>query len=135
LRQHVPPKCRYTSTRLHGVASQKLALLIFHYLERLVKQQILSQDSRSLRRESKGTGVPNNSTDIRFEVLTAMAMKSSVFWNITTFSPMKVKTFSCCLLEVGFLLGLLLNPEDEGGMFLRNVGSLSTDYTLLYPRR
>jgi hypothetical protein len=27
------------------------------------------------------------------------------------------------------------NPEDRGGMFLQHVGSLSTDYTALYPRR
>jgi hypothetical protein len=27
----------------------------------------------------------------------------------------------CCLLRAGFLLGLFLDPEDEGDMFLRNV--------------
>jgi hypothetical protein len=26
-----------------------------------------------------------------------------------------------------FLLGLLFNPEDEGDMFLRNIGNLSPD--------
>jgi hypothetical protein len=35
----------------------------------------------------------------------------------------------------GFLLGLVINPEDGGDMFLRNVGSLSKDYTVLYPRK
>jgi hypothetical protein len=35
----------------------------------------------------------------------------------------------------GFLLGLFLNPEEGGGMFLRNVGHLSTGYTTLYLRR
>jgi hypothetical protein len=34
----------------------------------------------------------------------------------------------------GFLLDLFFGPED-GDMFLRNVGSLSTDYTALYPIR
>jgi hypothetical protein len=34
-----------------------------------------------------------------------------------------------------FLLGSLLDLEDGGGMFLRDVCSLSTDDTALYPRR
>jgi hypothetical protein len=38
-------------------------------------------------------------------------------------------------LHTCFLLGLYFDPEDGGDMFLRNVGSLSTDYTALYPRR
>jgi hypothetical protein len=28
---------------------------------------------------------------------------------------------ACCLLYAGFLLGLLLNPDDRGDMSLRNV--------------
>jgi hypothetical protein len=28
----------------------------------------------------------------------------------------------------------LFDPEDEGDIFLRNVGWLSTDYTALYPK-
>jgi hypothetical protein len=38
-------------------------------------------------------------------------------------------------LHAGFLLGLLPNPDDGGGIFIRNDGWLSTDYTALYPRR
>jgi hypothetical protein len=30
------------------------------------------------------------------------------------------------LHHAGFLLGLFFDPENEGGMFLRNVGSLAT---------
>jgi hypothetical protein len=37
--------------------------------------------------------------------------------------------------HAGFLLGLFLDPEDGGDMFLRNVGWLSSDYTALCPRR
>jgi hypothetical protein len=29
----------------------------------------------------------------------------------------------------------ILDPEDGGNLLLRNIGSLSTDYTALYPRR
>jgi hypothetical protein len=32
LRQCVPPKCRYNSTRLHGVAPRKTTILIFSFL-------------------------------------------------------------------------------------------------------
>jgi hypothetical protein len=37
--------------------------------------------------------------------------------------------------RAGFLLGLLLNPDDGDDMFFRNVCWLSTDYTALCPRR
>jgi hypothetical protein len=43
------------------------------------------------------------------------------------------KPSSCCLLHVGFSFRLPLDPEDGDGMFLRNVGWLSPDYTELYP--
>jgi hypothetical protein len=39
------------------------------------------------------------------------------------------------LLASYWFLGLLFNPEDGGVMFLRNVGGLSTDYTVLYPTK
>jgi hypothetical protein len=41
-----------------------------------------------------------------------------------------------CLLDchTGFSLGVL-DPEDGGNMFLRNVSLLSTDYQVLHPRR
>jgi hypothetical protein len=32
-------------------------------------------------------------------------------------------------------LGLLFDPENGGGMFIRNVGPLSKDYMVLHPRR
>jgi hypothetical protein len=41
----------------------------------------------------------------------------------------------CCLLLAGFLLGLLLNSEDTGDMFLRNVSWFSPDSKALYLRR
>jgi hypothetical protein len=37
--------------------------------------------------------------------------------------------------HAGFLLGLFFDHNNEGDIFLRNVGWLSTDYTALYPRR
>jgi hypothetical protein len=44
-------------------------------------------------------------------------------------------SFACCLLHIGFPLGLLFEPKDGGDIFLRNVGWLLTDYTALYSRR
>jgi hypothetical protein len=40
----------------------------------------------------------------------------------------------CYLLHAGFLLGLFLDPEDRGDMFLHNVGIIrvSVDYMALY---
>jgi hypothetical protein len=39
------------------------------------------------------------------------------------------------LLHAGFLLGIFFDPEDGCAMFLSNTDQLSTDYTVLYPRR
>jgi hypothetical protein len=41
----------------------------------------------------------------------------------------------CYLLHASFLFRLLSDPQDGGGVFLRNVGLLSNGYTALYPRR
>jgi hypothetical protein len=65
---------------------------------------------------------------VGFEVLTAVVMKSSVLWAIMLCSTLKVNglfggayMFATCF-HAGFLLGLFLDPEDGGDMFLRNVG-------------
>jgi hypothetical protein len=41
----------------------------------------------------------------------------------------------CSLVHISFLLGLLFKHEDGGSMFFWNIGWLSTDYMMLYPRR
>jgi hypothetical protein len=65
-------------------------------------------------------------------------MKSSVFWDITPCSLLKVYWGSALLavyvFHGGFLLAFFI-PEDRGDMFLRNVFWFSMDYTALYPRR
>jgi hypothetical protein len=40
-----------------------------------------------------------------------------------------------CISECCLLLVLYFDPEDGGGIFLRNIGSLSKHYVHLYPRR
>jgi hypothetical protein len=45
---------------------------------------------------------------------------SSIFWDITPCIPLIVNRR--CMLQAGFLLGLLLDPEDGGDIFLQNVG-------------
>jgi hypothetical protein len=42
---------------------------------------------------------------------------------------------ACCVFHVCYFLSLLINPEDGGDIFLRNVTLLSTDNTALYYRR
>jgi hypothetical protein len=86
----------------------------------------------------------------------AMIEKSSIFWDITPCSQLKVnRRFGrichhhiqsrkigpvrnqreCKWPQVGFLLGLFFDPEDGGDIFPRNISRLSTGYTVLYLRR
>jgi hypothetical protein len=85
--------------------------------------------------------------NVGVEVLTAVVMKGTIFWDITPCSPLKVnRRFGGTyllhlhgsvfhLLTRWFLLGLFFDPKDGGDMFLRKVGCLAKDYTALYPRR
>jgi hypothetical protein len=61
---------------------------------------------------------------VGLEVLTPVVMKSSIFWDIASWSPVKVNRrfggSTCYLLYAGFLFGLMFDPEDRGDMFLRN---------------
>jgi hypothetical protein len=41
---------------------------------------------------------------------------------------------SCCLLHVGFMVGLYFDHDDTSDMFLRNFRSLRVDCTALHPR-
>jgi hypothetical protein len=65
-----------------------------------------------------------------YEVLSAVGLKSSIFWHITP-----IYSRPCYLLNVCFLLDFFFDPEDGGDMFVQNVGRLSTDYTALFLRR
>jgi hypothetical protein len=85
------------------------------------------------------------------EVLTAVVMKSTILWDITPCSSLRVKrrfggTYRLHLQgrkisrrrnqrESRWQVELCFYPEDGGDMFLRNVSWLSTDYTASYPRR
>jgi hypothetical protein len=83
------------------------------------------------------------------EAVTAVIMKSYIFWDITLSSPLKLSQrfgrICRLLLQVrrsqtrnqrkeGSIC-LFFDPEDGRGMLLRNIGCLSTDNTALYPRR
>jgi hypothetical protein len=79
-----------------------------------------------------------------FEVLKAVIVKCSVFWDVTPCSPFKVnrrfggkycillhgrrisharnQSEACYLLHAGFLLGLFFDPNDGGDIFLRKIG-------------
>jgi hypothetical protein len=58
-----------------------------------------------------------------FEVLTAVVIKSSIFWDIMPCIPGKLIS-SWYLLHAGFLIGLIFDPDDGGDMLLRNIGLL-----------
>jgi hypothetical protein len=82
-----------------------------------------------------------------FEVLTAVVMKSTIFWDITACSPLKANRRYggiYCLHLQGLKIIRARNQresrwqtglEDGGDIFLRKFGWLSTGYTALYPRR
>jgi hypothetical protein len=60
---------------------------------------------------------------IRFEVLTAVVMKSSLFWDKMLCRLLKINLYfggssACCLLHVGFLPGLFFDLKCRGNMFL-----------------
>jgi hypothetical protein len=52
-------------------------------------------------------------------------LKSSIIWDVMPCSLVRVSR--CCYL-LDYLLGLLLNPEDTGSTFLRNILKLLPDY-------
>jgi hypothetical protein len=54
---------------------------------------------------------------VGFEVLTAMVMKSSILWIVTLCSLLKFNEGFAYLLHAGFLLGLLFDLEDGGGIY------------------
>jgi hypothetical protein len=64
------------------------------------------------------TNVTNLLLLLEFEVHTAVTIHSA-----------------CCLLHVGLLFRLLFYPADGGNTFLRSIGLLSPDYTVLHPSR
>jgi hypothetical protein len=78
---------------------------------------------------------------VEFEVLTAVFMKSSIFWDLMSCSPLKVnRRFrgTCCLHLQSQRICQERNQNEEGSlpggnMFSQNV--TSTDYMVLYPRR
>jgi hypothetical protein len=63
---------------------------------------------------------------VRFQVLTAMSMKSTAFWD----------TGPCSLVEVyRRFRSACIGTDDGGSTHLRNVGILQRGYTVLYARR
>jgi hypothetical protein len=75
--------------------------------------------------------------ELGYKALTTVAMKSSIFWDTTP----------CSLVKVNRLFGRKYrlhlqdrrvnqtrNPEDGCDMFLRNNGWLSADYRAVYPK-
>jgi hypothetical protein len=92
---------------------------------------------------------------VGFEVFTAVVMKSIIFWDVTPCSLLRCnrrfgETYRLYLqgrrkfqqepaskqvASILLLAEIFFDPEDGGDMFLRNVGSISTDYTASHPRR
>jgi hypothetical protein len=116
------------------------------------------QNVKSYRKMKQLDGVTSTRKNVfvRFEVLTAVVMKSTIFWDITPCSPLKVNrrfggmyrlhlqgrrisrgrnqhALLVTCFHADFLLSLFFDPEDGGDMFPWNVGWLSTDYMANIP--
>jgi hypothetical protein len=99
-------------------------------------------------------------TFVGFEVFTAVVMKSIIFWDMKSCSPLSVnrrfggtyrlhlqgrrnklgkkptsKQGAATCLFAGSCWNYFFDPEDGGDMFLKNLGCNSTDYTVSHPRR
>jgi hypothetical protein len=69
------------------------------------------------------------------EVLTAVVMKNIIFLGTTSCNPLEANRRFAIWFHVSILLGLFLDHEDGGDMFLLSIGSPSADYTPLYVGR
>jgi hypothetical protein len=74
----------------------------------------LDETTKDVRWCFKKETVKLSSHYVGFEVLTAVVMKSSIFWDIMLYSPLEVNQLTCYLLLAGFLF----NTEDGGKMSL-----------------
>jgi hypothetical protein len=74
---------------------------------------------------------------VRFEVLTAVLAKGSIFWSTSPCSPVKVSQSFGGTLSIFIVEGQAKqdNQLEADIRFFRNVGWLSPDYTALYRRR
>jgi hypothetical protein len=80
---------------------------------------------------------------VGFGVLTAVTMRSTTFWDVTPYRPVKnqltfhknIRSASCLIYADFFLRELLFDPDDGGDTVLRNVGSLSPNQTSLHPTK
>jgi hypothetical protein len=68
-------------------------------------------------------------------------MKGTIFWNVTTCSPIEVQQcfegtakLACYLLLAGYFLGLFFNSEDKLSILLRNVDKVLLNYMPLHLR-
>jgi hypothetical protein len=93
----------------------------------LVRISVVSTTGRSLVIEFYDAEIPWS-----LMALNSICMKKmSNFWLMMSCRRWK----SACGSLHSFLFGSVLNLEDEGDIFLRNVGWPSTDCMSLYPRR
>jgi hypothetical protein len=74
-------------------------------------------------------------TLVGFKGLTVVITKSTIIWDATLYSPVKLsdvseKRTACFML---FLVWPILRPYEDGSMFLRYVSELLLDHTSLHP--
>jgi hypothetical protein len=120
-----------------------------------MNHRLLSANFQSVKSNWKQTEHKINKQNVGFEILIPVVMKNSVFYDITPRSPLRANGHfggTCRLHLQGRRIsqarnqreymwqaqlwsGLLFDREDRNDMFLWKVGWISTDYTVLWPRR
>jgi hypothetical protein len=84
----------------------------------------------------KSRGKPNQDFVVGFEVLTAVVMKSSIFWNIRPCSPSKVNRCFDGTCRLHLQTQRISRARNQcKSRWQAEPFRLSTDYTVLYPRR
>lgn len=74
------------------------------------------------------------SKEIKYVVFVVLTGKFCFLWYIAVYSVGSRALFSTCFSRP-LLDRLILDPEDGGDLFFRNVSLLPTDCTVLYPTR